>query len=193
MRAALRGSLTLPNLLTASRFVLAPVFVALYVSGETVRALAAFAAAAATDVLDGLVARALDQRSRLGAWMDPIADKFLAACALFALAARDRVPGWLPWIVVGRDLAQLAGAAALRGLRRSVPVAPTRVGKYATFLLAATVLAALAAEFSGVAPEVGAAYVAALALLAAECVAVSFAQYFLHFVRTAKAPRWREP
>ncbi|HTP25446.1 MAG TPA: CDP-alcohol phosphatidyltransferase family protein, partial [Anaeromyxobacteraceae bacterium] len=48
---------TLPNALTASRFVLAPVFLVLYARGHTVRALAAFAAAAATDVLDGLTAR----------------------------------------------------------------------------------------------------------------------------------------
>ncbi len=64
----------------------------LYVHGDRVRALAAFAAAAATDVLDGLVARALRQHTRLGAFLDPIADKFLAACALFALAPAGSCP-----------------------------------------------------------------------------------------------------
>jgi cardiolipin synthase len=187
-----RAALTLPNLLTASRLVLAPIFLFLYVRGDAVRALAAFAAAAATDVLDGLVARALDQRSRLGAYLDPIADKFLAACALFALAARERLPWWLPLVVVGRDIAQLAGAAVLRALRRSVPVAPTRVGKYATFFLATTVVAALGGEFGDWEPAAVAGVVAALALLAAECVAVSFAQYFLFFVRATRGlPRSR--
>ncbi|HYG66745.1 MAG TPA: CDP-alcohol phosphatidyltransferase family protein, partial [Anaeromyxobacteraceae bacterium] len=80
------GPLTLANGLTAVRFVLAPLFLVLYVTGDVLRALAAFAAAAATDVLDGLVARLLGQRSRLGAFLDPIADKLLAACGLFALA-----------------------------------------------------------------------------------------------------------
>ena len=182
-----RGALTLPNLLTGSRFVLAPIFLALYVSGETVRALAAFAAAAATDLLDGLVARALDQRTRLGAILDPIADKFLAACALFALAARDRLPLWLPLVVVGRDLAQLAGAGALRALHRTVPVAPTRIGKYATFFLAATVVVALAGEFAPWSARATADAVAALALVSAECVLVSFAQYFLFFLRSARS------
>jgi cardiolipin synthase len=184
---ALRGALTVPNLLTLSRFLLAPVFLALYVSGETVRALAAFAAAAATDLLDGLLARALDQKSRLGAILDPIADKFLAACALFALAARDRLPAWLPILVVSRDLAQIAGAATLRLVRREVAVAPTRIGKYATFFLAITVVAALAAEFAAWDPAAVGPLVAALALLAAECVAVSFAQYFVYFVRSLRS------
>ncbi|HSB21131.1 MAG TPA: CDP-alcohol phosphatidyltransferase family protein, partial [Anaeromyxobacteraceae bacterium] len=64
--------MTLPNALTGLRLLLAPVFLWLYVTGDTVRAVAAFAAAAATDVLDGLAARALDQRSRAGAILDPI-------------------------------------------------------------------------------------------------------------------------
>ena len=81
---------TLPNGLTVLRLLLAPVFLMLYARGDTVRALAAFAAAASTDVLDGLAARVLSQHSRLGAFLDPIADKFLATCALFALWERGR-------------------------------------------------------------------------------------------------------
>jgi cardiolipin synthase len=178
----------LANGLTALRFLLAPVFLVLYIEGDRVRALAAFAAAAATDVLDGLVARALHQHTRLGAFLDPIADKFLAACALFALAASRQLPLWLPLLVVGRDLFQLLGAALLRTLHHSIPVAPTRIGKYATFALAATVVLALAGEFGAVPPAFAASFLAALGLLAAECLAVSFAQYFLFFLRAAREP-----
>ena len=177
--------LTLPNTLTAARLVLAPIFLVLYARGDTVRALAAFAAAAATDVLDGLAARVLRQHSRLGEFLDPIADKFLAACALFALWQRGRLPLWLPLLIVSRDAAQLLGASALRGLGRRIPIAPTRIGKYATFCIAATVLVSLAWEFLGWPPPVAAPYVAALGLIAAECVAVSWVQYFLFFVRSA--------
>jgi cardiolipin synthase len=177
------GAFTLANALTASRFVLAPIFLVLYVEGDRLRALAAFAAAAATDALDGLVARALRQPTRLGAFLDPIADKFLAACALIALAATGRLPGWLPVLVVSRDLAQLVAAAVLRTTHHRVPVAPTRIGKYATFALALTVVLALAGDF-GAYPrgDVGP-FVIAFALLGAECVAISFVQYFLFFVR----------
>ena len=183
----MRASLTLANALTLSRLALAPVFLWLYVSGDLVRALAAFAAAAATDVLDGLVARALDQRTRLGEILDPIADKTLAACALFALASRENVPMWLPVLAVTRDAAQLLGAAALKSAGRVVSVEPTRIGKYATFLLAAVVVTALAAEYGGVERAAAGPYVAALSLLAAECLLVSWAQYFRAFLRTVRS------
>jgi cardiolipin synthase len=174
----------LANALTVSRIVLAPIFLVLYVHGDRLRALAAFAAAAATDVLDGLVARALREHTRLGAFLDPIADKFLAACALVALAATGRLPLWLPALVIARDVAQLAGAGLLRTTRHAIPVAPTRIGKYATFALATTVVLALAAEY-GAGSEL-APYVAAMGLLAAECLVISFAQYALFFVRALR-------
>jgi cardiolipin synthase len=179
---------TLPNALTAARLVLAPVFLVLYARGDTVRALAAFAVAAATDVLDGLAARVLGQHSRLGAVLDPVADKVLAACALFALTARHRLPLWFPLFVVSRDLAQLLGAGALRVLGRRLPSGPTRVSKYATFMLAAVVVVALAWELLGWPPGEVTPVVGALGLLAAECVAVSWAQYFLFFLRALRQP-----
>jgi cardiolipin synthase len=178
----------LANALTALRLLLAPVFLVLYLQGDRVRALAAFAAAAATDLLDGLVARALRQHTRLGAVLDPVADKLLAACALFALAASGQLPLWLPLLVVVRDGVQLLGAAVLRTLHHTVPIAPTRIGKYATFGLAATVVVALAGEYGAVPRAEAAAFVAALGLLAAECLAVSWAQYFLFFRRAAREP-----
>jgi cardiolipin synthase len=180
--------LNLANGLTALRVVLAPVFLLLYVEGDRLRALAAFAAAAATDVLDGLVARALHQRTRLGAFLDPIADKLLAACALVALAATGRLPWWLPALVVSRDLAQLAGAFLLRTTHHAVPVAPTRFGKYATVALALTVVVALVGDFGAYPGGEVAPFVVAFALLAAQCVAISFAQYFLFFLRAVRTP-----
>lgn len=178
----------LANALTALRLLLAPVFLVLYIHGDRVRALAAFAAAAATDVLDGLVARALRQHTRLGAFLDPIADKFLAACALFALAARGQLPLWLPILVVVRDALQLLGAAVLRTLHHTIPIAPTRIGKYATFGLAATVVLALAGGFGAIPEAQATSFVAALGLLSALCLAVSWAQYALFFVRAVREP-----
>lgn len=179
---------TLANGLTVLRIVLAPIFLVLYVQGDRMRALAAFAAAAATDVLDGLVARVLRQHTRLGAFLDPIADKFLSGCALVALAATGRLPWWLAALVVTRDLAQLAGAALLRTTHHPVPVAPTRIGKYATVALAATVVVALAGDLVYPGRELSG-FVVAFGVLAAECVAISFAQYFLFFLRAARMPR----
>ena len=180
------GPLNLANALTALRLVLAPVFLVLYVGGGRLRALAAFAAAAATDVLDGLVARVLHQQTRLGAFLDPIADKFLAACALVALAATGRLPLWLAVLVVTRDLAQLAGAVLLRETHHRVPVAVTRIGKYATLTLAVTVVLALADDLGADPGGALGPLVIAFALLAAECVAISFAQYAMFFLRALR-------
>ncbi len=178
----------LANGLTALRIVLAPVFLLLYGEGDRLRALAAFAAAATTDVLDGLVARALRQHTRLGAFLDPIADKLLAACALVALAATERLPWWLPALVVSRDLAQLAGAAILSTTHHVVPVAPTRIGKYATVALAVTVVVALVGDFGAYPGGEVRPFVVACALLSAQCVAISFVQYFLFFLRAVRSP-----
>jgi cardiolipin synthase (CMP-forming) len=177
------GPLTVANGLTALRLVLAPVFLVLFVRGDRLRALGAFAAAAATDVLDGLLARALHQRSRVGAVLDPIADKLLGACAVVALAASGALPTWLAVLVLSRDAALFAGALLLKGLHHPVPIAPTRIGKYATAGLAVTVTVALAADFTAVPPATAAAWIAAMGLLTALCVALSFAQYTLFFVR----------
>ncbi len=189
-RPTLRAAVfTVPNGLTVLRILLAPVFLVLYARGDTVRAMAAFAAAAATDVLDGLAARVLGQYSRLGSFLDPLADKFLAACALFALWERGRLPLWLPLFVVSRDVGIFLAIGALRVLHRRIPIKPTRIGKYATFALAATVLLSLAWELLAWPPAQVAPYVAALGIVTAECVALSWAQYFLLFLRSALGPR----
>jgi cardiolipin synthase len=113
----------------------------------------------------------------------------LATCALFALTARDRLPLWLPLFVVSRDAAQLLGAAALRVLGRRLPSGPTRTGKYATFALAALVVLSLAWELLEWPPAEVAPLVGALGLVSAECIAVSWVQYFLFFLRAVRQPR----
>ncbi len=182
-------AVNVPNLLTVARIALAPVFLWLYVQGETDQALVVFAVAAATDVVDGLAARILDQRTRLGAVLDAGADKLLTACALVALAWRGQIPWWLPALVVGRDAVLVAGALLLRAIGRPVSISPTRVGKYATALLAGTVVLALFAELGGVAPIRAVPWVAALGMLAGLCVVVSAVQYAVAFVRLARVPR----
>lgn len=183
------GPWTIPNALTALRLALAPVFLVLYVTGDTAHALVAFAVAAATDLVDGLAARLLGQHSRLGEFLDPIADKLLAFCALVALAAAGRIPLWLPLLLVGRDAAQLLGALVLNAAGRVVPINPTRAGKYATFTLAALVVGELSADTGAIPLAALTPWLAALALLAAACVLVSLVQYGVVFARSLRDPR----
>jgi len=135
---------TLPNLLTASRLVMAPVVVWLLLSGDVTLAFWVFTAAAVTDLLDGNIARIFDMRSVLGAWLDPIADKVMLLSSLFALVWIGVLPSWLAVIVAVRDLVVLGGAAAYRRLTGGLVVAPTLLGKVATFFEFALVALALA-------------------------------------------------
>jgi cardiolipin synthase len=138
---------TIPNLLTATRLLLTP-FVAWRLAVHDVQgAFWLFAAAALTDLLDGNLARLLNQRSVLGAWLDPIADKVMLLTTLSMLCLTDLLPMWLLWVVLVRDLVILAGAEGYRRLTGGLDVRPTLSGKLAIaleFLLVSFTLADLA-------------------------------------------------
>ena len=129
----------LPNCLTLLRLALAPVVIEEIVSGRSVAALAVFAVAAWTDILDGAAARRFHSNTKAGAYLDPIADKCLLSGVFLALAATHRVPWWVVAIIFGRDLYILLAALVLMQFTpiRSFP--PSRWGKLSTFVQIATV------------------------------------------------------
>ena len=139
-------NLNLANILTALRLALAPLAVRAILEREFRLALAIFFAAAVTDGLDGLAARRLDQKTRLGAYLDPIADKILLSASYLALGACGSVPWWLVILIFARDLLILvmAGAALLFTKYRDFP--PSIWGKIST---AFQILAAVAALAKG--------------------------------------------
>jgi len=122
------------NLLTASRLVMAPLAVRAILLGEYRLALGIFVAAAITDGLDGLVARRLGRLTRLGAWLDPIADKVLLSSAYLALGIAGALPWWLVGIILGRDILILAGAGAALLLTRERNFPASVWGKLSTFV-----------------------------------------------------------
>jgi cardiolipin synthase len=125
---------TLPNLLTLSRLLLAPVVAWRLLEHDVEGAFWLFVIAAITDLLDGNLARWLNQRSVLGAWLDPIADKVMLLTTLSMLALTGLLPMWMLAVVVVRDVIILAGAEAYRRLTGRLDVRPTWSGKIATFL-----------------------------------------------------------
>ncbi len=140
---------TLPNLLTASRLVLAPIVAWRLLEHDVEGAFWLFVIAAFTDLLDGNLARWLNQRSVLGAWLDPIADKVMLLTTLSMLALTGLLPMWLLYVVAVRDLIILAGAEGYRRLTGKLDVTPTLSGKIATFMefvLVSWVLADVALE-----------------------------------------------
>jgi cardiolipin synthase (CMP-forming) len=135
---ARRGStriLTVPNLLSVLRLAGVPLLLWLLLGPhEDGWAVVVLAAGGITDWADGKLARILDQSSRLGALLDPAADRLYILAALVALGARDIVPWWAVGVLVARDLVLGATLPVLR--RRGYgPYPVTYLGKGATFLL----------------------------------------------------------
>ena len=102
-------ALTLANQLTLLRMLLIPAFVILVVYGHFGWALAMFVLAGVTDGLDGLIARRSGQKTNLGAWLDPMADKLLIVTmfivlTLPGLGLTNRMPVWLTVLVISRDV-----------------------------------------------------------------------------------------
>jgi cardiolipin synthase len=95
---------TVPNVISFLRLLLVPVFAVLIVEGYDVWALVVLAVSGASDWLDGVLARRLDQVSRLGQMLDPAADRLFILVTLLGLAWRDVVPVWLVVVIVARDL-----------------------------------------------------------------------------------------
>ncbi|HVN03577.1 MAG TPA: CDP-alcohol phosphatidyltransferase family protein [Bryobacteraceae bacterium] len=129
----MRAWFTLPNLFTIARLLLVPVILWEITNCHAFAALALFAAAATTDVVDGYLARRLHVASPGGALLDPIADKLLLSGVFLALALAGDVPWWLVGAIFGRDiLILLASAIALRFTKlRAFP--PSVWGKASTF------------------------------------------------------------
>jgi cardiolipin synthase len=125
---------TVPNLISVARLVLVPVFAVLALREQDAWALAVLVVAGASDWLDGRLARALQQQSRLGELLDPAADRLFILVSLLVLASRDVVPWWLVGVIVGRDVLLTVVLAVLMA-RRIGPLPVHFVGKAGTFAL----------------------------------------------------------
>lgn len=148
-----------PNGFTALRLVLVPFVVQAILQGRHVLALALFAAAAATDIVDGALARRFGTVTQAGAYLDPIADKCLLSGTFLALAAAHEAPWWLVGVIFGRDIYILLGAAVVFSVTSSRKFPPSVWGKLSTFVQVVTVVSWMARDVlnSGLAERVSAA------------------------------------
>ena len=121
-----------PNLLSALRLLAAPLAAYLILASHDSAALLTFAAAGASDGLDGFIARRWGVASAFGAWLDPVADKLLMVLCLAALFFAGVTPGWLLALVVARDLAIMATWLLIRLLDLRIPTSPLPIGKIST-------------------------------------------------------------
>src|ERR1700731_1704834 len=130
----MRGRIwTVPNQITLLRLGFLPIFLIL-ISYEHYRwALAVLVVAGLSDGIDGLLARKLNQRSSLGAYLDPIADKLLLSSSFVILAFKTRIAWWLTIIVLSRDILILIVAVVILLISGYRPFPPSIFGKLTTF------------------------------------------------------------
>ncbi|MBI3636045.1 MAG: CDP-alcohol phosphatidyltransferase family protein, partial [Candidatus Rokubacteria bacterium] len=140
----------LANWLTMLRILLVPVFVSLLVYRKPGWALSVFVVAALTDLADGYVARSRGMQSRLGAFLDPMADKLLLTASFVTLTWLKALPFWITAVVISRDMILVLGAFLIHMVGARIYPRPTWAGKMATFFQVATVLLGLLARFMNV-------------------------------------------
>jgi len=124
----------LPNAISLLRLVLVPPILLLLLNGTYVWALLLFVIAGFSDGLDGYLAKRFEWHTRLGALLDPVADKFLVAGTFITLAATGLIPAWLAAIVILRDVVIIGGAVAYNYIVKPVDGEPTRISKVNTAL-----------------------------------------------------------
>ena len=122
----------LPNVITALRIALVVPLCYLISAGRYDGALLVAAIAGFSDALDGYLAKRFGWQSWIGGMLDPVADKLLLMAAFVWLALAGELPEWLAVLVVGRDLAIVAGAVAYHNLIGRFDAAPSRLSKLTT-------------------------------------------------------------
>ncbi len=141
--------MTLPNLITIFRFLLVPGVIFALLTDKMGWALAGFVLAGVSDGVDGFIARHFNQRTELGAYMDPMADKLLLVSVFVVLGFMGELPLWLVIAAVSRDGLIVCAVVLSTVMANPVEMKPLFISKANTamqIILAATVLAELAFE-----------------------------------------------
>ena len=174
----------IPNILTLMRIVLIPVFVGIFYLPSTLipqhlvnlTATLVFALAAITDWLDGYLARALNQTSAFGAFLDPVADKLMVAAALIVLVELGRVDALIALIIIGREIAISALREWMAGVGQGKSMAVAMIGKIKTGLQMAAILFLLYYDRLG---PLNTRMIGTLLIYAAACLTLLSMGYYL--------------
>ncbi len=147
-------ALTAANQLTLLRMLLIPAFVILVVYGHLGWALVVFVTAGVTDGLDGLIARLSGQKTSLGAWLDPMADKLLLVTTFIVLTLpgldlANRLPIWLTICIISRDIVIVLTVAVVNLAIGPRTFRPSIYGKIATATYIVTAVAAMLFNYLG--------------------------------------------
>ena len=126
--------MTLANKITVLRIITVPILVIAVIQGERLLAQILFAACALTDALDGTLARLRGERTPLGTFLDPLADKLLLTATLLVLTGIGEIPLWVFIAVISRDLLIVLGWGLVFILTGNKKIEPRPLGKVTTAL-----------------------------------------------------------
>ena len=146
-----QGRMTIPNLITVARLLCVPALVYAMILGELQLAFGLFLAAGISDAVDGFIARHFNQRSELGTYLDPIADKLLLVSVFVMLTWLAVLPLWFLILVASRDILIVAAVLLSSLMAQPVTVKPILVSKATTAFqigLALVVLGELAFDLN---------------------------------------------
>ena len=172
--------MSLANVITIARILAVPLTIWLIISGDYRVAFWVFVAAGVSDGIDGFIAKRFDQRTELGAHLDPAADKLLLVSIYITLALLKLIPPWLAILVASRDILIVGGVLMATLLAHPLPMKPLMVSKINTtaqIVLAGGILCALGYGFAD-----SEAWYAGYIVVAALTIA-SGTQYLLGWVR----------
>lgn len=165
---------TVPNLISAIRLILAPVVLVLLIRNEHRIALIVFFAAGISDLLDGYIARKYNIQSKLGLFLDPIADKLLIFLCVIYFVIIQSAPWWWLCILILRDISLLLGMLVLKSKSVQIEIHPTFIGKSSTAINMFALLFLMASSFK---PILAGPLIQPLIVLAAAVTFGSFLEY----------------
>ena len=139
--------MTIPNMITVLRVILVPIFVIYMINGRALASLVIFIIESVSDALDGFIARIFQQKSDLGAHLDPLADKILLTTAYITLAIFKMIPAWLAVLIISRDVIILLGVLVFYLTHYPVTIHPSILSKATTCVQLATVLIVLSTGY----------------------------------------------
>ena len=125
--------MNLPNAITIIRILLIPLFLYKMIQGEMIFATAVYLTAAITDGLDGFIARVWKLQTKLGTFLDPMADKLLITTSFLTLSVLKIIPLWLTLAVISRDFIIVIGSLLVYLIKNELIIRPQPIGKVTTF------------------------------------------------------------
>lgn len=184
---------SLPNIITVARILAVPLLVWLIAEERFHEAFWLFVAAGVSDAMDGFIARTFRARTKLGGYLDPIADKAMLVAVFLVLGYEALVPLWLVVLIVLRDIIIVGGVSVLTLMKERLAMQPLWISKVNTFAQIALAALVLAVYGPALAPE---SWIEPLVWLVAVTTGWSLLGYFLRgllILRTREEERETGP